>query len=65
MWASRAPGSVRRVNQGLAVVFALLVLVSFAAPVAEGVAINVPDTLLHLATALITGYLGFLSGRSG
>jgi hypothetical protein len=48
----------------MAIVFALLVPISFIAPLAEGVAINLPDTLLHLVTALITGYLGYASGRA-
>ena len=51
------------VNKVLAVVFALLVVASFLAPIAEGVAINPPDTILHLLTTLVTGYLGFMAPR--
>ena len=29
----------------------------------EGVAINPPDTILHFASALLTGYLGFAASR--
>jgi hypothetical protein len=47
----------------LAAVFAVLVPLSVVAPVVEGVAINAPDTLLHLASALLTAYLGFAAGR--
>ncbi|MFN2400239.1 MAG: hypothetical protein ABR543_16615 [Gemmatimonadaceae bacterium] len=43
--------------------FALLVPVSFVAPIAEGVTINLPDTLLHLFSALVIGYFGFVAGR--
>jgi hypothetical protein len=60
--ASTAASNTILVNRALAVVFALLV-VSLIAPVVEGVAINPPDTLLHLATALLTGYLGYLGDR--
>ena len=48
----------------LAVVFAVLVPASVVAPIVEGVAINLPDTLLHLASALLTAYLGFAAGRA-
>jgi hypothetical protein len=60
--ASTAASNTILVNRALAVVFALLV-VSLIAPVVEGVAINPLDTLLHLATALLTGYLGYLGDR--
>ena len=51
------------VNKVLAVVFALLVVASFLAPIAEGVAINPPDTILHILSALVTGSLGFMAPR--
>jgi hypothetical protein len=63
IWASTTASNTILVNRALAVVFALLVVASLIAPVVEGVAINPPDTLLHLATALLTGYLGYLGDR--
>lgn len=51
-------------NKAMAVIFAVLVVGSFIAPIVEGVAINPPDTLLHLVSALLTGYLGFMVKRS-
>lgn len=53
--------NVRTVNKVMAVIFAVLVVGSFIAPIVEGVAINPPDTLLHLASALLTAYLGFVA----
>ncbi len=51
------------VNKVVAGVFLLLVVASIIAPIVEGVAINPPDTALHLASALLTGYLGFVAPR--
>jgi hypothetical protein len=56
--------NVTMTNKALAVIFALLVVASFIAPIVEGVAINPADTLLHLASALLTGYLGFMAKPS-
>ena len=63
IWAGTSAGLVGTIGKALAVVFALLVVVSFLAPIAEGVAINLPDTLLHLVSALATGYVGFFAAR--
>ena len=51
------------VNRAMAVVFLVLTIASFIAPLAKGVNLNPPDTVLHLASALLTGYLGFVAGR--
>ena len=51
------------VNKALAIVFAVLVVVSFVAPVVEQLPLNLPDTVLHLVSALVTGYLGFMAPR--
>ena len=58
VWASRS-GSVTMVNKVMAAVFAVLVVASFVAPVVEQLPLNLPDTVLHLVSMLITGYLGF------
>ncbi len=55
--------SVTKVNKGMAAVFLVLVVGSVIAPIVEGVAINPPDTILHFASALLTGYLGFAASR--
>src|SRR5205085_11229478 len=47
------------VMRGLAVIFAVLVVGSLVAPIVEGVAIDPPDTGLHLVGALLTAYLGW------
>lgn len=58
IWGSRTANNM--VNQVLAVVFAVLVVGSFVAPIVEQVPLNPPDTALHLVSALITGYYGFM-----
>src|SRR5437899_7228732 len=52
-------GAFWPVARALAGVFAVLVVGSLIAPIAEGVAINLPDTGLHLVSALLLGYLAF------
>ena len=59
----RSAARVTTVNKGMAAVFLLLVVGSVIAPIVEGVAINPPDTILHFASALLTGYLGFVAPR--
>lgn len=63
VWAGMSTGLVGTVGKALAAIFVVLVVGSFAAPIAEGVAINLPDTLLHLVSAVATGYIGFLADR--
>jgi Domain of unknown function (DUF4383) len=55
--------NVRLVGRVLAVVFAILVVGSVIAPIVEGVAINPPDTGLHLASLLVTAAIGWMSPR--
>ncbi|MDQ3854971.1 MAG: hypothetical protein M3281_01080, partial [Chloroflexota bacterium] len=50
-------------NRAMAGLFLLLVVASVVAPVVEGVALNPPDTILHAASALLTGFLGFVATR--
>jgi len=59
IWASRS-AMLGMVNKTLAVVFAVLVVGSFIAPIVEQVPLNPPDTLLHLASFLVTAYVGFM-----
>ena len=63
IWGSRSAAKVGAVNRLMAAVFLVLVVASVIAPIVEGVAINPPDTVLHLASALLTGYLGFVAAR--
>jgi hypothetical protein len=63
VWAATTGDSVRMVNRGLAAVFAVLVVGSLVAPIVEGVAINPPDTGLHLASLLVTAAVGFMAPR--
>lgn len=64
VWAARGPSLVK-VSQVMAAVFALLVVGSFILPVREGIAINLPDTILHLVSVLVTGYVGFTAAGRG
>lgn len=59
IWAGISTEHFSWLSKALTAVFALLVIVSFVAPIAEGVAINLPDTALHLASALLVGSLAF------
>jgi hypothetical protein len=58
IWAGTS-AQVALINKGLAVVFAILVVGSVIAPIVEGVAINPPDTALHVVSMLLTGALGW------
>ena len=60
-WAGMSTAAAVTVNKLLAPVFLILVVTSFVAPVAEGVAINLPDSLLHLLSAALTGYAGYMA----
>ncbi len=63
VWAATTGSNVRMVNRGLAAVFAVLGVGSLVAPIGEGVAINPPDTGLHLASLLVTAAVGFMATR--
>ena len=63
VWAATTGDNVRMVNRGLAAVFAILVVGSLIAPIVEGVAINPPDTGLHLVSLLVTAAIGFTASR--
>jgi hypothetical protein len=63
VWAVTTGDMLRMVSRGLAVVFAILVVGSLIAPIVEGVAINPPDTGLHLASLLVTAAVGFMVTR--
>jgi hypothetical protein len=56
IWAGQVRPQWDMLTRTLAVVFLLLVGASLVAPLAEGIAINAPDTVLHAVTALAFGY---------
>jgi hypothetical protein len=56
-------GTARTLRWALAAVFAVLIPASFIAPIMEAVPLNLPDTLLHTASALLTGYLASTLGE--
>ena len=57
-------GTASTILWALAAVFALLIPASLIAPVLEAVPINVPDTLLHTVSALLTAYLAMNVGSA-
>ncbi len=63
VYAATAGDNLRMLNRILAVVFAVLVVGSLVAPIVEGVAINPPDTGLHLASLLVTAAVGWMTAR--
>jgi hypothetical protein len=54
---------VYTINRVLAVVFLLLFVGGFVPAFANLLAINAADTILHLVSVLLTGYLGFIAPR--
>jgi hypothetical protein len=55
-------GAVNRVMAGVFLILAIATLISpIADPMLGGV--NIPDFILHLGSALLTGYLGFVAAR--
>jgi hypothetical protein len=60
IWGSMS-AAITTVNRAMAVVFAVLVIASFVAPIVEQLPLNPPDTVLHLASAALTAYLGFFA----
>lgn len=63
IWGGLSAARVAGVNKVMAGVFLVLVVGSVIAPIVEGVNLNPPDTVLHLVSALLTGYLGFVAAR--
>jgi len=63
IWGSMS-AAITTVNKAMAVVFGVLVIASFIAPILEQLPLNPPDTILHLASAAITAYLGFFAGSA-
>jgi len=61
LFASTSSARFWTLSRALAGVFAFLVVGSVLAPIAEGVAINPPDTGLHLVSALLLAYLAIAS----
>jgi hypothetical protein len=57
----RMSSSYVLVNKVLTAVFALLVVASFVAPIVEQLPLNPADTILHLVSMVITGYIGFVA----
>ena len=52
-----------KINWLVTAVFALLVPASLIAPVLEAVPINIPDTLLHAGSALLTAMIAMAAAR--
>lgn len=61
IWGSMSAAYMTTVNKAMAVVFGVLVIASFVAPIVEQLPLNPPDTVLHLASTAITAYLGFVA----
>lgn len=52
-------------NRVMFVVFVVLIVAHFIMPVANMMAMNTADLFLHIVSALLTGYLGFVATREG
>lgn len=65
IWGAMTAGMERAVSRTLAGVFVVLVLASFIAPILEALPLNLADTLLHLASALVFAAVGWgMTGRT-
>jgi hypothetical protein len=65
LWAASSRENLRAHSRILGVVFVLLAIGSFVAPLAEGLAFNVPDSGLHILTAVLVGVVGFATRWEG
>ncbi len=63
IYGGLVPANVFLVNKIMAVIFIVLFLASFIGPLADLVALNAADAILHLVSAALTGYLGFVAER--
>jgi hypothetical protein len=61
VWAASSRENLRTNGRILAAVFVILAIGSFIAPLVEGLALNMPDTGLHILTAILTGVVGFMT----
>jgi hypothetical protein len=61
LWAASSRENLRMHARILAAVFVVLAIGSFIAPLAEGLAFNIPDSGLHILTALLVGAVGFMT----
>src|SRR5688572_33135634 len=53
LWAASSRESLRMHGRILAAVFVVLAIGSFIAPLVEGLALNMPDSALHIVTAIV------------
>jgi hypothetical protein len=63
IWASQARGNPRQVLIGLAAAFALLAGAAFVAPIALALGLNGADTVVHLVSLLLAGYVGLVEAE--
>jgi hypothetical protein len=61
VWASSSRENLRTSGRILAAVFVVLAIGSFIAPLVEGLALNMPDSGLHILTAILIGAVGFMT----
>jgi hypothetical protein len=60
IWASQSGANPRQLLTGLTAVFGLLVGAAFVPPVAQVLALTGADTIVHLASLLLVGYVGLV-----
>jgi hypothetical protein len=59
LWAASSRESLRMHGRILAAVFVILAIGSFIAPLVEGLSLNMADSALHIATAIVIGLVAF------
>jgi hypothetical protein len=63
VWGGLNAANTTMANRVMAVVFAALFVASFIAPIVEQVPMNAADSILHLASAALCAYIGFVWGQ--
>jgi hypothetical protein len=59
IWVASSRENLRSWSRILAAIFVVLAIGSFVAPLVEGLALNMPDSALHILTAVLTGAVGW------
>jgi hypothetical protein len=63
VWGGLNVANTITANRVMAVVFLALFVASFIAPVVEQLPLNAADSVLHLASAAVCAYIGFVWGQ--
>jgi hypothetical protein len=63
IWASQTRANLRQVLTGLTAAFALLTGAGLIGPFAQALGLNGADTVVHVASLLLAGYVGLVEAE--